>query len=279
METHAHTRLSAPRSLVGGHRIGRRQSPSRRPSVCGRRGEVVGLIDIRRVAGLHFYAARPDSEHPWISALSAATTRHAGVSQERLVAALSENIHSWRPKNAAEYFGLACGRAPLLEQLPAWAAILPWEAFSIEESLQRQARGRRIDTGAYGQNLGIDQGSEAFGPSSPSVVDLCSFRLMSIVDSIRRRGVDRRDGKVRIVALRDTFFRKRIQRTRFYVENGQHRLAVYAYLGIQSIPCKIVASHSRSESASWPAVRRGYFDEEAASEIFRRMHQQAGRPK
>ena len=231
------------------------------------------LFDIRMFRGLWFHSLDRGGDHPWVRALRLSTSKlgaHLDIS--RLESVLHDEIHRHQPTNAAELLGLHDLQNPALANSPAWAAVLPWEDFTLQESAARQREGRLFDTRQYGVELPIDLGSEAFGPSTTEVVQLCAKRLVHIVSQIRAEGVHPRKGRVRAIRLEKSHAFGTLRRQRFYVENGQHRAAVYGYLDRRRIPAKISRqSISLRDVASWAGVKNGYFSVDEAVFIFCRI--------
>lgn len=236
------------------------------------------LLQLSQIAGLHFFGLQQGSRHPWVRAMNDSRVEffRSVVEREQMIQALDKNIHEWQPHNASEYLGVSAGCSNELRNCPPWAAVLPWEPFSIDESIARQAQGRLHDTQQYGVSLDISEGSEAFGPSSSAVVRLCAERLMTILTKMQKTGLRPRAGRLRVVELSSTRMRGLYRSSHFYVENGQHRAAVYSYLRVKRVSCKIVARHEMAQIRTWPGVRRGYFDETSAESVFNRIVEQEG---
>ncbi len=229
--------------------------------------------DIRMFRGLWFHSLDREGNHPWVRALCLSSPNSvARLEMSRLESTLNDEIHRHEPANAAEHLGLRNPYSASLVHCPAWATVLPWEPFTIAESIERQRKGRLIDTRQYGLDLPIDLGSEAFGPSAVEVVQICAKRLLHISARIHADGIHPKKGRVRAVCLEESYGFGVLKRRRFYVESGQHRAAIYGYLGLTEIPAKI-SRHviARRDVASWPAVAKGYFSIDEADFVFGRM--------
>ncbi len=228
------------------------------------------LHAVRELRGLLFHPILRDSTHPWIRALVAggASSPHS-LDSHRVTQALHEELHLWQPENAAVRLGLTYSQNHPLLGCPPWAAVLPWEDFTISESVARQREGRLTDTRQYGIELPIDFGSEAFGPSAEEVIRLCVMRLIHILQQIWRAGLDPEKGRMRVTSLQESYWFGARKERRLYVVNGQHRAAVYGALGMNRVPVRIGRQIiTRRDVETWPGVKRGYFSADEAESVF-----------
>lgn len=176
-----------------------------------------------------------------------------------------ERFHeSWRPASAAEAFaGFADAPAALRRVPPYLLYALPWISRSFDETLGTVRDWYRADNSDQGHpDFELERdGLPHFGPVSAAKGRLEWRRLVTLADSMARRGYDRREGDVRVVML------CRGDEVRYLNSGGgYHRTAVARALGIETVPAGF--NHpwaiDTADVDLWPAVRSGLWTRDEA---------------
>src|SRR5690606_4329352 len=101
---------------------------------------------------------------------------------------------------------------------------------------------------------------------SDEKVRIESQRLLNLLTSIRKKGYEQQ--------YPDTlgcFILVSGKNYKWYVQGGQHRAAVLAALGRETIPVYVRQIVRREDVSFWPNVQSGIFSEEQALIIFDRL--------
>ncbi len=186
--------------------------------------------------------------HPLVEAareyLERGVSRYEGSCLERFYA-------TFQPRNAREALIGAAGPA-VLDTLPSYVRFLPWQPRTPEEAVSFMARIIEVENASFGApHLGPADGYGLLGPVSPEKGRLEHARLISLVDSIRKRGYDRSAADVTIRVLR------RGEELRYVLVHGHHRVSALAALGKEFVPALPRELHEARYIQHWSAVYRG----------------------
>ncbi len=225
-------------------------------------------IRTSELRGLRFFALSEDSAHPFVVAVR----RHV-AGTDTIEKTLASFYGLTSTSGAAEYLGLTAAGDELL-RCPSWAAPMPWEDATVEENVASARRGAEIDAAQYGMNLRVDDGWTACGPANKNFVDFeaqrLKFILRMVADVSRGRSIQDAFEPVKVIRLR-----KR-RRSTYLVVNGQHRAAVYAALGEDTIRCIVKRTVDLKSVGQWGSVQKGLYSRGGAELVWRRIEH--GRP-
>lgn len=168
--------------------------------------------------------------------------------------------------SAAQYFGLP--EAASLQHVPAADVPMPWEHWTQEETARLEERGFHMDAAQYGRQFDGVVGRSAYGPATDEFVEFEAERLGFVLRACResRSAVDRIFSLINVVRLRCR------KSDVFVVQNGQHRAAVFAALGLETMRCRIMETVEVGHYDLWPNVQRKLFTPSQALSIWCRMH-------
>src|SRR5690606_16637583 len=123
---------------------------------------------------------------------------------------------------------------------------------------------------------GINRENNLYGFSSKESLDLPdvsdkkikieAIRLLELLESIKKQGFNQQnEDALGCFVLADG------ATWRWYVQGGQHRAAVMAALGYNSIPVYVRQIIRREEVSFWPNVQSGIFSKEKALIVFDKL--------
>lgn len=215
--------------------------------------------------GLPFFSLSTEGVHPYVCAVSAASKGSSTESLNRITDVLSNYYNLVQPENAVSLLGLSCEDVGLKNK-PSWAAVMPWDKWSLDEWCDIHQRSVLIENSPYERELTISDGWAWVGPVSSKKLTIEAHRLNNVFTSIVENGYKRHngdDGDILAAVLID--------------ENGewcwqalagQHRATVLAGLGDESIPVRIVNIVSRNDVDFWPNVISSLYSRESALKVF-----------
>ena len=216
--------------------------------------------------GLDWFRLTPWSAHPFICAIRRA--KSTDTPDLALQATLSTYYSEVCPRSASEILDLSPGVAPELDKNPPWARVFPWDSASVSKRRQTIKEAAKIDTKEYGKSLDIDHGWKAIGPASKQLINVEYRRLKRLWISMQNDGYKRNNepgGDIRATVLMSDE-----RPWTWHVDwGGQHRAAVAAALGIETVPVRIWRVVRLSDIDIWPNVERGLFSENHARRLFR----------
>ena len=203
----------------------------------------------------------PTAWHPFVATLKA---YEDGTALQYDGSPLQAYYQAWQPEHAREAL-IGCPSGPkALTHLPAYTFYVPWLLVRPDERRAMVKRG--IDAFYEGNGLDPDSsfGYLMHGPVSQEFGELEYERLVTVYDSLKANGYDRRHGDIVVTLL------QRDGELRFGVEHGNHRVAAMAALGYDTIPARYVNVRriDRAEAPHWPQVRRGFWDVQSATAYF-----------
>lgn len=174
----------------------------------------------------------------------------------------------YQPKNRQEqFFGLS-SPVNYLEPLDRGWTLLPWA-----ETKNRSVNPEKTPTMTSGGNPHYGPNSNEFGANQ-------ARRLFATYTLIKEHGYLPEifpDGYVQGYLLKDG------SDYRFYVNEGQHRMAAIGLLGYSTIKVKFnpdfIPIVDINNIKNWPQVRRGLYSEELARRVFYYYFEEDGRRK
>lgn len=149
--------------------------------------------------------------------------------------------------------------------------VLPWECEknSIGNFLSARHSNRWRENSLFGFNSTkslINAGSDL-----KKVSDLEAKRLKTLLEAVKSSGFKEDTYSPITVTLL-----KKDGSYRYYVNGGNHRTAVLAYLGLSHIPAVSTRQVSYCEAESWLGVASGLFELQHAKEVFNRSFSGVG---
>lgn len=216
--------------------------------------------DIRHCVIFNGFSLGPDSWHPFVATLDEA----ANEAMAKFSGSILERYYDvWQPADALDsLIGAALG-PNLLRDFPAYAVHSPWIEATPDERALFMARAAELENQSFGApSMRIDEGYGLQGPVSEAKGALEYKRLLDLRDSIREAGYLRDRGDITAMIL------KRGAEYRFRIAHGQHRAAVLAHLGHNSLIIDPTMLIERDEVEHWPQVYRGNWSRPEALEYF-----------
>jgi hypothetical protein len=183
---------------------------------------------------------------------------------ENVLSTLKEHKSLTGCKNAAEKLGIDT-EATLLSEYPAWAAVNPWDSQNMKENFiqfphavkrNRSANGLSIETNDPEEIMRIDQDL-----SLPSH----AMQYSTLTEKIKKNGLRYGDRYGYVTA--EILVKNDKVRWKPGGE-GNHRAAVAAALGYESIPVLVTKVIHAGDIKFWPNVLNGSFSESSAKIIF-----------
>jgi hypothetical protein len=239
-----------------------------------KRGYAVLHIPVNLCRGFHSLGLPFEADlHPFVQAYQRAFSLESG---DREVAEITRVLDSYytsvRPRSASEVIGVPERDTPGLQGVPPIGYVLPWWEQDVGEMTRGRARALEYVGMRYGIPTTAESGHTFFGPVGASKLALQVARLHQLWQSVRSRGFQPfgRDAPTKVIALR------KHGEYRWMIAEGQHRFALGAALGVESIPAMVTSVIRREDVAFWPQVINGTFTEKGALDLFDRVFE--GRP-
>lgn len=126
-----------------------------------------------------------------------------------------------------------------------------------------------IESKNGGQKLTIADGWKTYGPVSERLLEVEVERLYGLLESIRRRGYRRHDG--RIGDINATVLWRSTDDWKWRITGGDHRAAVLRALDYRHIPVRVVGLVRPEEVSIWPNVDAGLYPPAQALDLFDRL--------
>ena len=241
------------------------------------RGSPVVNIPLSHCRGFEFVGMpfAPET-HPFVATLI--RFAQSGESDYR-TSPLCGYHRSFQPANAAEALGLPDAAAsPGLAAAKPFAAVLPWWSNFGAFRFELREKAVLIEAESDYSRAGLQpQDAPTFynlGPFSKELGDFEIIRLTRTFRAIQEHGFvrdDSPDGDIIGSVVVDDGGDFRV-----VLHGGQHRAAVAAALGMQSVPVRLFPVMSaplihRAEADRWPHVRSGLFSLDQALTVFDRI--------
>ncbi len=226
-----------------------------------------GLVQasVRDGIGLHIFPL--DLRHPFVSAVKSGLASPDLASGIRL--RLRQFYDRYQPRDALELLDVGGPSERVFRRRPPWALLFPWEQGTIAERVRSCEAAEVSDNRQVRRaTLGIEEGWAWCGPVSEKKFEIEVSKLVSLTDSMVKKGfrAGLSDGPITANALiRDD------KEIRWQIRAGQHRAAVCAALGIQTVPIEVGLIVERRDVELWPQVINGNYDTSAALALFDRM--------
>lgn len=232
------------------------------------RGRAVIEMQLSDARAFHVLGLKYDPvSHPFVRASIAGLSATEGDVERCIFKNLADYYTGFGPCTAAEVAGLDTLDAPGLAAVHASGWILPWSARSVAQTIVGRETALQQVAFEHGQKLTMSDGLTAFGPVSERKLALETSRLAKLIASVKVKGFQPYSQKspLKVTGLRSA------KTYRWLVEEGQHRLAVAAALGITDVPTMVVEVVRREDAAFWPQVVNGVFKPEGAVTLFDRI--------
>lgn len=234
------------------------------------RGHTLLHVPIADARGLHALGLRFRSDtHPFVRACDVVKGNSQIASQRHHIrTCLTAYYALTQPASALDVVDLNATKAPGLFGQPAFNYLLPWWESSLveiaasrEKALRQIAMRNRIDPHGKGHPF--------FGPLTGARLDLEVERLAKLLTLTKRHGFKSflPRSPMKVAALRSG------HSYRWIVEQGQHRFALAATLGLAELPAMLLSIVRREDAAFWPQVKSGIYTESGALDLFDRLFQ------
>lgn len=234
-----------------------------------KRGYAILDIPLEQCRAFHSLGLRLRREdHPFVRAFEKALNSPTAVeAKAEIEKVLGSYYDSVRPNSAVEMVGLSEDQVPGLRQVAPIGYVLPWWESSIDETTRGREKSLNYVAKRVRINTPVDGGHTFFGPVPPARLAVQVLRLYHLLASVRSRGFHpfARDFPTKVVALRQNGL------CRWLIEEGQHRFALGAALGVRSIAAVVTSVVRREDAEYWPQVVRGVFTEAGALTSFDRI--------
>lgn len=166
--------------------------------------------------------------------------------------------------NPIEYLGIEGLDSVFRKKTHPMEIVLPWERGTPQANYEAWCRNTYAENLEYGYKSFDYLGGKN---CSEQKIELEALRLHTLIKSIQTRGFLSSPyglfGAVAMVNENNDLY--------YYVVGGQHRSSVLAAMGWQTVPVKVSQIIYREEVEYWPAVKAGYYSQEAALKVFDRI--------
>ena len=216
--------------------------------------------------GLHHFGLA-SGYHPYVRAVAEAARPSCDDPERAIREALAMYFNRVQPQSPADWLDMP-GAPSELVNAPPHASTLPWQKNSPARWQEVREKGVQNENRLAGDELPLSDGWHACGPVSDRKLDVETCRLLKLLESIQRKGLQRhngRDGDIDAVLLRSG------RGERWWINSGHHRSAVLSALGYKTAPVRIKAVIDTTEAKSWPQVQSGLFTEAQAVRIVERL--------
>jgi hypothetical protein len=169
----------------------------------------------------------------------------------------------WQPSDALEALIGAQHGPQTLRAYPPYLMLAPWLDVSIEERLAWIRNTMCWESKAVGEgNFGPEDGHGLQGRVSPRKGAAEFARLRSVLESIKRRGYDRREGDLaaQILVREDEF--------RYRIVHGHHRAGALKALGARHLMVQPSAIIRLEDIDRWRHVQSGAWSPAEAEAYF-----------
>ena len=224
----------------------------------------LSVVDVRLSDCRGYYGLRFNMHHPFVRAARAYMD---GTASSYEGSPLEAYYSHFQPKHAGDLFVLPPPPS-LLEEVPPFAFVWPWDSESVQARLQDRLVRIKKENEARGVRLSMSHGYNSYGPVSQHKGNIEFLALARLVDSIWQKGYvrnDEPDGDVRVIPL----INEKLS-VRYLVRWGHHRVSALAALGFERLPVAINFGFPVRvvEAEFWPHVKSGLFTHDQAIILF-----------
>lgn len=227
---------------------------------------VVIDVEVARGRGLplHSYAINSLDIHPFSYAVSRLIQLQNTEQTSFLKHFLRNYYNRVHPVDSSEFIKMNSNTN--LSQYPAWAFVFPWQCLDQERWQDHVALGVKAENQIEKNKCDIRSGWAWFGPVTSEKLEVEAGRILKLFQCISANGykrTDYRDGDISADILVD-------ENNDWVWQSvgGQHRAAVIAGLGMESIPVRVRSVIRRTDVESWPNVINGTYSVDQALELF-----------
>lgn len=213
--------------------------------------------------GLPLFGYHETTTHPFVVAARLAMRQNYNR-VSRVQGLLTEFYKLTSPKNPNDLLGIR-SENPELNQLPAWAVVMPWQSDSTIEWKRKIASSVEAENYRY-EKIGIEEGWAWTGPSTETKSFVEARRLVEVLESILAFGYKRHDGIDGDVVA--NILARSSKDWVWQSVGAQHRAAVMSALGEKSIPVRVRSVIRREDVSAWPHVVSKLYSEAEALQIF-----------
>jgi hypothetical protein len=226
------------------------------------------ILDLSQTrAGIMGFLYRPASAHPLAKAFQAAkneTTKNDRINAVRSI--LDEFYGMVQPASALEIVDLTGDEAPGLVGIPLYSWVMPWSERSIEDTAAHRRISLEEEGIAKRTFVSIEDGATLFGPVTGKKLNLEVARISDLAESIIASGFQSNLGHpIEVIGMRAE------GKYRWFVVQGQHRLAACAAFNIHKVPARVLRIIRRDDVEHWPHVVAKTFTAAGALKCFDRL--------
>ena len=218
-------------------------------------------------AGIMGFSYSPVSSHPLASAFQAAREEIAlGTCVNAVRNILSKYYSMVQPASALEIVDLNHDEAPGLVGIPLHGWVMPWSERSIEDTAAHRRICLEEEGFANGMRVSISDGATLFGPVTEKKLSLETTRVTNLAVSMKAKSLQSSvTHPIEVIGLR------RGTEYRWFVVQGQHRLAACAAFDIAEVNVRVVIIIRREDAEFWPHVATKTFTVAGALKCFDRL--------
>jgi hypothetical protein len=215
-------------------------------------------------AGIMGFSYCPVLAHPLARAFKAAKKELAHGGAVRNI--LADYYSMVQPASALEIVDLNRDEAPGLAGIPLHSWVMPWSERSIEETAAHRRTCLEEEGLANGKFVSMNDGATLFGPVTEEKLSLETARVTALAVSMKARGFrSSLTNPIEVIGLRAG------TEYRWFVIQGQHRLAACAAFGIAKVDVRLVRLVRREDAEFWPHVVTRTFTVAGALKCFDRL--------
>jgi hypothetical protein len=171
-----------------------------------------------------------------------------------------------QPASALEIVDLTAADAPGLVGIPLHSWVMPWSERSIEATATHRRICLEEEGLAKGTFVSISDGATLFGPVTEKKLNLETARVSALAESMQARGFQANAGQpIEVIGLRAN------GEYRWFVIQGQHRLAACAAFGVLTVSARLARIVRREDVEFWPHVVNKTFTVAGALKCFDRV--------
>ena len=168
-------------------------------------------------------------------------------------------------KNAAKYLDIDNNDDENFKSYPWWASVYPWDTRTLENQLKYHPDEVKKNRLINGMKILSDNSDEIMDNHLEKSLFSHAKQYAQLTEEIKKNGFKYDEDYNHISAeifVHNHKFCWKVGR------DGNHRVAVLAALGFQTIPVQITKIIRLEELKYWPNVKRSNFNEKQASNIF-----------
>lgn len=222
--------------------------------------------DIKIGRARPFFRLGPDTNHPFVLAVTLAKDAPFEAQHELIFMTLSKYYSQVAPTHVGQFLPINKD-SPLYSQ-PPWTFPVPWEPVTIDGLIQRRRYFTKVENSRIDptSRVTIDKGWTWIGPAHPDKIEIETLRTLSLMRSIQKNGYERTDLGDGDICIQALIYDD--QNWVWRVTAGLHRACTLAGLGWTEFPLRLLQVIRRDDAAYWPGVRSKIYTKQEALDFF-----------